>query len=423
MSTRFRIPAWDVPRETRNVVGAIGGAHFANHMYLVLLPPILSVLADEFGVSIAALGFALGAQGVTNTGLQLPYGYLADNYDRTLALALSSALGGVGAVLVALAPTYAWLVVGLAVLGAGIGGHHPSHYPIIADATPEEQRGRAYSIYSLGGNLGFATPPALLTLVMNRGFSWRHGVGLIGVAGLLYAGFLTLYFSRRVGPSITEPNETESTDAGVTERLRAGLRSIAASPGVLGISLLTFVTSTAKWGFTAYVVILLTRAYGVGLDTANLALTGAFVVGAGAVLIGGYLTDRAGAGAVMLGSFAALALVTGTLATRAATPLLAVGLVLVAGAIRSISPPARARLTDRLSARGDVGKNFAVITVGIMLGNAVAPPLYGWVIDHSSAETAFYAVAGTAVLAVGITAAVLVTYLDADRVADAAAES
>lgn len=73
----------------------------------------------------------------------------------------------------------------------------------------------------------------------------------------------------------------------------------------------------------------------------------------------------------------------------------------VAGAIRSISPPARAKLTDRLSARGDVGKNFAVITVGIMLGNAVAV---------------------TALVAVGITAAVLVTYLDPESIALATAD-
>ena len=71
-----------------------------------------------------------------------------------------------------------------------------------------------------------------------------------------------------------------------------------------------------------------------------------------------------------------------------------------------LSRPARATLTDLASERRDVGKNFALMTVGISAGGAVAPPLYGYVIDAAGVEAAFLCIAATAALALGLSVAV-----------------
>lgn len=75
-----------VRTEKNLVVGLVSGSHFVNHMYLVLLPPILAILATEFDASLSVLGIALGAQALANTVCQLPYGYLSDTRSRTLSL-------------------------------------------------------------------------------------------------------------------------------------------------------------------------------------------------------------------------------------------------------------------------------------------------------------------------------------------------
>ena len=108
-----------IPREMALVVGLIIGSQFVNHMYLVSLPPILTLLSGEFEVSIALLGVTLGVQALTNTHFQLSFGHLADHYDRTLAMALSFFLGAAGVVIVALASLFLWLVVRQAVVGMG----------------------------------------------------------------------------------------------------------------------------------------------------------------------------------------------------------------------------------------------------------------------------------------------------------------
>lgn len=115
-------------RDAALVVGCISGSQFINHAFLVLLPPILPILSETFNVSIAQLGLALGVQAFVNTTFQLPFGYLADHYDRTIALGLSSILGAAGAIITALAPDFTTLVAGQVVLGVGVAGHHPSHY-------------------------------------------------------------------------------------------------------------------------------------------------------------------------------------------------------------------------------------------------------------------------------------------------------
>ncbi|MXR39925.1 MFS transporter [Halobaculum sp. WSA2] len=413
------------PRETWVVVGAVSASQYLNHAYLVLFPPILAVLSGEFTVGLAALGVALGVQGATNTAFQLPFGRLADRYDRTIALGLSSVLGAVGVLAAAAAPTYEWLLVAQAVIGIGVAGHHPAHYPLISDSTPEDLMGRAYSLYGFGGSVGFATPPVLIAGVVSAGYSWRLGVGLIGAVGLAYALGVTWLFAARVDDAVTAPNvpdDGDADDAGPTgsrsrgswiARARAYLRELAAAPGVLALALLALVSSTSSWGFTSYVVVFLQDGYGLSLSRANLALTGSYLVGALAVFVGGDLSDRISAGPVMIASFAIVGVLVGVFALGTVGPLAAVGLVLLVGGARSIAGPARSKLTDALSPSGATGTSFAITTIGVMLGNAVAPPAFGYLIETAGRRAAFLGVAGVSLLAVVLTVWLIARFGDA----------
>lgn len=427
-----------IPRETKLVVGLIGGSQFVNHAYLMLFPPVIERVAGDFGVTLAAVGLALGAGAAANTAFQLPFGYLADNHDRTLALALSSFVGALGVFVLAAAPSYAWLVAGQVIVGIGVAGHHPTHYPLISDATPEGLRGRAFSVYGVGGSLGFAAPPALIAALLGASgetvagvglptLGWRHAVALVGAGGLLYAAFVTAVFARRVSADVTAPNveRDERTAAGsppLAARVRAELRRLAAAPGILALAVLSAVTSAANWGFSTYAVVFLTGPYGVSSDAANLALTGVFVVGAGAILAGGDLVDRFAAGPVMVASYGVVALLVALLAlgTGALPALAAVGLVLAVGGVRSVAGPARSKLTDDLSAAGAVGTSFAVLTIGTMVGSAVAPPVFGYLVEAHGPAAAYAAIAGVAVAATVVAAGVVIAFAES-RVAPRAA--
>ncbi|QLG50903.1 MFS transporter [Natrinema halophilum] len=412
---RVRDAVASVPRQTALVVGLISGSQFANHAFLVLLPPILPLLSSDLDVSIAILGVALGAQALVNTAFQLPFGYLGDHYDRTIALGLSSVLGAVGAIVTALATSFPVLLVGQIVLGIGVAGHHPAHYPLLSDATTEDTRGRAFAVYNFGGSLGFATPPVFITAIISiPGLTWRHAIATLGLIGLAYAILITAVFARCVDDEISAPNvEPSATDDPLPVRIRSELRALVSEPGILALAVLALFASTANWGVTSYAVVFLTDVYGLSLGLANLTLTGLFVVGAGAILLGGYLTDRFGGGRVLVVSFLGFTALVGLIAARLVPVTVAIGLFLVLGAVRSMAGPARDELTERLADRGTVAKSFAIVTIGMMLGSSIAPPAFGYIIQWVGVKAAFFAVAGVALAASVVTLFVVAEFADA----------
>lgn len=415
--------AADSDREAALVVALVGGSHFVHHMYLVVLPPIFGLLAAEFPVGLAALGLAVGVQGAVNTACQLPFGYLADAYSREAVLAVSLVVGAAGAVLTATAGSYEWLLAAQVVLGVGTGAHHPAHYPLLSAATAPERRGRAYSVHGFAGALGFAGPPAVTSAVVAVGWGWRAVVWVIALVGAAYAVGCLWLVRRRVSPAVRRPparsrhgagdaGDPDDTGPGAALRnhLLGGVRSVlalVASPPLLGLVAIAFLASAASWVVRSYAVVLLTDGYGFADGPANLVVTAMFAVSAALILVGGPLTDREGPGPVLLAGFGALAVLAGALAWGGLPVALAVGAtVLLAGTV-TFSRPARSTLVDALAGRGDVGMSFALVTVGISLGGAVAPPAFGWLIDARGVAVAFGAVAVVAVAAAAVTVVVL----------------
>ena len=378
--------------QNRRVVGLVAGSHFVNHAYLVLLAPLVGVLASRFDVSVAAVGLAIGVQNAVVLALQLPFGYVSDAYSRTLVLGISLGIGTLGAALTALSPSYAWLVAAQVVVGIGVAGHHPAHYPLLAAVSDEGTRGRAYSAHAFGGSVGLAAPFAVVAATTALGWSWRIAVGIVVAVGAAYSVYCLLRF-RGVDSGITRPGLADRPDSrptlrSVPGRLRGLARTIASADGILGLAVLAFLTSAAAWAIRTYTPSLLSTGYGFPDGTASALTAAMLAVGAGLILVGGDLTDRVGVAPVVIGGYALLVVVAASLATLLLPPA-GVGIVLVLSGAISLSRPARSALADRLSARADLGKNFAVVTIGISLGGVVAPPLFGYFVASAGLTTSF----------------------------------
>ena len=376
----------------RRVVGLVAGSHFVNHAYLVLLAPLVGVLATRFDVSIAAIGLAIGVQNAVVLALQLPFGYVSDAYSRTLVLGLSLGIGTLGAALTALAPSYAWLLAAQVVVGVGVAGHHPAHYPLLAAVSTDGSRGRAYSAHAFGGSVGLAAPFAVVAATTALGWSWRIAVGIVVAVGAAYSAYCLLRF-RGVDDAITRPGLAERPDGrptlrSVPGRLAGLARTLASADGIFGLAVLAFLTSAAAWAIRTYTPALLSTGYGLPDGTASALTAAMLAVGAGLILVGGDLTDRVGAGPIVVVGYGLLIVVAALLATLLLPPI-GVGIVLLLSGAISLSRPARSALADRLSARADLGKNFAVVTIGISLGGVVAPPAFGYLVESVGLTASF----------------------------------
>lgn len=399
----------DADAESRLVVALVAGSHFVNHTYLMLLPPLFAALEASWGVSTAQLGLAVGVQGAVVTLLQLPFGTLADTRSRELVLAVSLVAGTAGAALTAVAPNYPALVAAQVVVGVGVAGHHPAHYPLLGAATQETERGRAFSVHGFAGSLGFAAPFAVAGAAFALGQSWRVAVGALVVVGAAYTVGCLALVRTRVSEAVRRPDaETRAAHSGtpVTERARETLRTLSSSPGILLLTGVGLMTSTAGWGIRTYASALLTDGYGLSEALANPLVSAMLVVGAVSILFGGVLADRYPPASVLLGGFAALAVLSAVLAAQLLPVAVAALLVLPFSATVTVSRPSRSKLADSLSARGDLGRSFALITVGISLGAVVGPPVFGYVEDVAGTGPVFFAVAAVGVVAAALTVVV-----------------
>ncbi|MFC7029005.1 MFS transporter [Halomicroarcula sp. GCM10025710] len=416
MSWRQAVRQRALSSEGRRVVGVVSGSHFLNHMFLVLLPPIFGILVTEFDASLAELGLAVSVMSITSTAFQLPFGYLSDNYSRTLTLFIGLGSAAVGVFVIAIAGTFTVLLAGQALVGVGIGAHHPAHYPLMADATSEDNRAWAFSVHDTAGHLGYGAAPALIVTVSAiAGRTWRDVFMLVAVVSVVYALIAVVVLSRGVSKEVSaggrSGDSTESTEKKpLGQRVRTQLRSLVQSPAVLALTLLALVASMSGWGLRSFSVVLLTDGYSHDLTTANTVLTLMFVGSAVATLISGLLTDRLSATTIIVPAYLALgvgAVVAGSLSIP---PLLAALGIVFAASAQSMGNPPSNKLLDNLSERADLGVNFAIITVGVTLGGSIAPPLFGALIDHAGFWAAFYLIGGFGILAIAIVLAVVRVY-------------
>lgn len=397
------------------VVSLVGGSHVVNHMYFMLLPPVTGAAAADLGVDAAGIGLAIGLLGFVVTALQLPFGHLSDTKGRDVVLAVSLLFGAVGAALTATAGSYAWLLAAQVVLGIGVAGHHPAHYPLLSAATDPGARGRAFSVHGFTGAVGFALPPAVVAGATQLGYGWRTALGAVAAVGALYAVGCLWTVRRFVDGAVTAPSDTSRADEAwsvarvrrLPGRIVAGLRGLVATPGIVLLTVLWLLTSMGAWGIKTQTLPLLTGTYGFGEATANAVVSAMFVLGAVLMFGGGWLTDRTSPGLVLAAGYVAFVGVTAALATGMVPVLVAGGLALALAATIDYARPARATLADRFSADEDVGKNFGLVTVGISGGAAVAPPVLGWLSAAAGVEASFAAMAALGVAALGLTAVVL----------------
>jgi MFS family permease len=406
-----------VSRTPQVVVGLVAGSHVVNHAYLLLFAPAFPLLGEEFGASVAALGLTVGVVNAVVTAGQLPLGYVSDSYSHTAVLVGSLAVGTVGAALAALSTSYLALLAAAAVMGAGVAGHHPAHYPLISAAAPDAYRSRAYSVHGFAGAIGLAVPFAAVPAATTLGYGWRAAFGAVAALGAVYT-VATVVVVRRIPGEIARAGAlaaAEDADASIHDssaigatarslvgRLREYVATLAGAPMILLLTALWFVNSVAVWGIRTYAATVLDIGYGLDAGIASIVASAMLVVGAVILLGGGYLGDRLGPVPLLYAGYGSLVVLAGALASALLPVLAAVGVVLLLAATVDLSRPARATLTDLASERGDVGKNFALMTIGISIGGAVAPPAFGFVIVVASVEAAFAAVAATAGVALAL---------------------
>ena len=168
---------------------AIGALNFAGSFTAQgMVLTTLSLVVRERRLTILGLGDT-GSSGllmgvmVVTMALFMPFaGRAGDRLGLHAPIALAGLVALVPSLLlVALAPTPAILLAGLALMGLGSGALSPSLLALVGDITPRERRGTAVGLLQLSGDLGGTLGPLVGTALFTRSAS----VPYVAAAGLL----------------------------------------------------------------------------------------------------------------------------------------------------------------------------------------------------------------------------------------------
>jgi len=179
-----------LPAEKR-AVGVVTGIAMLRMFGLFSLLPVLSLYAAQLVDATPLLvGLAVGAYGLTQAGLQIPFGALSDRVGRVPVIVGGLIIFAVGSIVAAMGDTIWGVIIGRLLQGAG--AISATLTALIADATREEVRTRSMAIVGVIGFgmafvVAFIAGPVIAGQFGVPSLFWL-AAGLAVVAGLLLKG-------------------------------------------------------------------------------------------------------------------------------------------------------------------------------------------------------------------------------------------
>ena len=195
----------------KRAMTALSAGHFATDFANGALPALLPFMVDRFELSYTLAAAAMLASAASSSLIQPLFGAWSDRRGALWLLPTGVAVAGAGIALAAAAPAY-WLVLVLVVAsGLGVAAYHPEGSKFAAYASGE-RRASGMSLFSIGGNLGYALGPTVTTpLVLAFGLT---GGLLLSLPCLAIAGALlfTLPFLGSFAPDPGRPQQFGGRD-------------------------------------------------------------------------------------------------------------------------------------------------------------------------------------------------------------------
>ncbi|MEW1923116.1 MFS transporter [Streptomyces sp. NPDC088360] len=153
-------------RRNRSIT-LLSAGHACVDLYQGAVASLVPFFVAERAYSYAAVSGIVLAASLLSSVAQPVFGVLTDRWAMPWLLPVSTVLGGVGIALSGVSGSYALTLVFVAVSGVGVAAYHPESARVARLAGRGSHSGMAW--FSLGGNLGFAVAPLVVTAVVATG--------------------------------------------------------------------------------------------------------------------------------------------------------------------------------------------------------------------------------------------------------------
>ncbi len=346
------------------------------------IPAMLPFLIAADHLSYAAASALVLAATISSSVIQPLFGHVSDRLSLPWLMPLGPFLGGLGVALAGIAPSYGWTFAAIVLSGVGVAAFHPEGSRF-ANYVSGARRSSGMSLFSVGGNIGFALGPILMTpLLVVFGL---HGTVFVLIPTWLMTAVLIHELPRLRG---------FRTDV-VGGRVHKGDEHEAWGPFAL-LATVIALRSFVYFGMVTFLPLYFIHDLHTSKAFGNAALSAMLLGGAFGTLIGGPLADRFGRRSVLIGSMAVL------------PPLIVAFLLSPAGLAVVFATFAGAATIATFAVTIVMGQEYlpgrlgvaAGVTIGLSIGlGGVGAPLLGILADAHGLRAVFETIAVLPVLA------------------------
>ena len=355
------------------VIGLVGLGHLTSHFSQLLLAPLFPWLKEAFAVSYAQLGFLMTIFFVVSCAVQALSGFVVDRFGPRPILFGGLGLLGFAALGYSVSTSYAMLAGFAVVGGIGNGVFHPADYTLLNRKVSASRLGHAYSVHGITGSLGWALAPALV-VSLTFAFSWRIALAVAGV--LVFAVLVLLMLQRdKLALQPAAPAASASAAGGNLDFLKI--------PAVWMCFAFFFWNAIVLSVVQAFAPEAARQLHGMALSLVAVCLTVYMVCAAGGMVLGGFLAaDPARCERIVGIGYGLAAAVALVLALGSLAPGVVPVLFGVMGFASGMAGPSRDLLVKRSTPENATGRVYGVVYAGLDIGQALAPLVFGLLMDH-----------------------------------------
>lgn len=373
-------------RNDIRVTVLVGIAHALSHFLQLVITPVIPLIKSEFDLSFAAIGALMTVTYAVSGLMQFPAGMAVDRFGGRAVLVFGLTAMGLGTLMIALAPSYAWLVVASAVIGIGNSTFHPADMALLNAKVTPSRLGYAFSMHSIAGSTGWIVAPMFAASIAEL-FGWRVAMAASAVAVLAFVMYLATQQSLA--------HEEATTSAGGAARTGSQpLTAILLAPAVLICFVFFFFTSIAYSSFTSFGPTAFIALYEMPLVAASGVLTTFFVGVTLGTLAGGAMAARTKEHGLVTALGCGVAAFFALIIALAVLPA---GLVALCAALVGVglgsTAPSRDILVREAAPANARGKVYGFVYSGLDVGAALAPVVLGWFLDHQRPSWVFLSAA------------------------------
>jgi MFS family permease len=373
-TTTAALPATPL-RQDAGLIALVGLAHLVSHFCQLLLAPLFPWLKDALNASYTELGFLMTVFFVVSCGVQTASGFLVDKYGPRpvlfggLALLASAAFG------YAASTSYGAFLFFAVVAGLGNGVFHPVDYTLINRKVSPSRLGHAYSVHGITGSLGWALAPAVVVPIAIA-YGWRAALAAAGSFAVLVLAVMVLNAKAFV---LSAPATAQKADAGPQEHTLAFLRI----PAVWMCFAFFFFYAVVLSVVQAFAPEAARQLHQVPVAMAAACLSVYMVSSAGGAVLGGFLAaDPSRCERVVGAGFGVAALFALAVGFAPVPGVLVPVMFGFMGFASGLAGPSRDLLVKKSTPENASGRVYGVVYSGLDIGQAVAPLVFGQLMDH-----------------------------------------